>query len=154
MALFTTNIEYYLREVVIPLRLSCISPSGWPVVLSLWYLCRDGRLYCATQATARVTSYLRHERRCAFEIAADQPPYCGVRGQGIATIDATSGADTLRQLLVRYVGSTENQLARRLLARSHEEVTIVIEPVKVFTWNFTDRMQDSVPGLLSKTCPE
>jgi hypothetical protein len=77
-----------------------------------------------------------------------------VRGQGIATIDATSGADTLRQFLFRHVGSTDNPLAQRLLARSHSEVTIVIDPVKVFTWNFTDRMQDSASGLLSKMCPE
>lgn len=32
------SIEQYLREIQIPLRLSRVSISGWPVVLSLWYL--------------------------------------------------------------------------------------------------------------------
>jgi nitroimidazol reductase NimA-like FMN-containing flavoprotein (pyridoxamine 5'-phosphate oxidase superfamily) len=154
MMLVSAKTEQYLRDVVIPLRLSCIAASRWPVVLSLWYLYHDERLYCATQETARVVGYLRHEPRCAFEIAADHPPYCGVRGQGMATIDTTSGIEILEQLLVRYLGSTETQLGKRLLAQSHNEVAIVIEPVKVFTWNYTSRMQDSASGILSKICPE
>jgi len=154
MTLITPQTEHYLRDIEIPLRLSCVSTSGWPVGLSLWYLYRNGRLYCATQESARVVSRLRYEPRCAFEIAADYPPYCGVRGQGMATIDASSGIETLEKLLIRYLGSTETQLGRRLLAQSHDEVAIVIESVNVFTWNYKSRMQDSIPELSSKLCPE
>lgn len=154
MTLITSQTERYLREIEIPLRLSCVSTSGWPVVLSLWYLYGERRLYCATQETARVVDYLRHEPRCGFEVASDLPPYCGVRGQGIATVDTTSGVEILKQLLVRYLGSTETQLGKRLLAQSHNEVAIVIEPVKVFTWNFTSRMGDSVSAPPAKLCPE
>lgn len=35
MTLITPKTEHYLRDIVIPLRLSCVSASGWPVVLSL-----------------------------------------------------------------------------------------------------------------------
>jgi nitroimidazol reductase NimA-like FMN-containing flavoprotein (pyridoxamine 5'-phosphate oxidase superfamily) len=154
MTLVSAITKQYLRDVVIPLRLSCIAASGWPVVLSLWYLYHDERLYCATQETARVVGYLRHEPRCAFEIAADHPPYCGVRGQGMATIDTTAGVEILEQLLVRYLGSAETRLGKRLLAQSHNEVAIVIEPVKVFTWNYTSRMRDSASEPSDKLCPE
>jgi nitroimidazol reductase NimA-like FMN-containing flavoprotein (pyridoxamine 5'-phosphate oxidase superfamily) len=154
MTLVSAKTKQYLRDVVIPLRLSCVSASGWPVVLSVWYLHRDGLFYCATQETARVVSYLRHEPRCAFEIAADHPPYCGVRGQGMATIDTTAGVEILEQLLVRYLGSAETRLGKRLLAQSHNEVAIVIEPVKVFTWNYTSRMRDSASEPSDKLCPE
>ena len=154
MTLISPQTEQYLRDVAIPLRLSCISMAGWPTVLSLWYVYRDGYLYCATQESARVVDYLRHEPRCGFEVAADLPPYCGVRGQGIATVDTTSGVEVLKQLLVRYLGSTETQLGKRLLAQSHNEVAIVIEPVKVFTWNFTSRVRDSVSAPPAKLCPE
>lgn len=101
-----------------------------------------------------MVQHLRHEPRCAFEIAADHPPYCGVRGQGIATIDKTLGTETLRELLVRYLGSTETSFGQRLLAQSQNEVAIVIEPLNVFTWNYTKRMREVVSELPGKVCPE
>lgn len=153
MAQFTPEMERYLHETLIPMRLSCITGSGWPVVLSLWYLYRDGLLYCATQESAYVVTCLRREPRCAFEIAADEPPYCGVRGQGIATIDKTLGAEILHALLDRYLGGRNNDLAARLLAQSADEVAIIIEPVRLFTWNYTIRMQGSVPDAPAKPCP-
>jgi hypothetical protein len=152
--LITPKTDHYLRHVAIPMRLSCISTSGWPVVLSLWYLYSKGRLYCATQKTARVIQNLQRDSRCAFEIAADQPPYCGVRGQGIATIDPHSGVKVLERLLVRYLGGTDNPLANRLLAASQDEVAIIVEPVKVFTWDYSDRMRGSVAGPEAKLCPD
>lgn len=153
MVEITPKTAHFLCENVIPLRLSCITASGWPIVLSLWYLYHDGRLYCATQETARVVQNLRRDSRCAFEIAADQPPYCGVRGQGIATIAPDKGVEILEQLLVRYLGNTNNPLAERLLANSENEVAIIIEPKTLFTWDYSARMVDSVPGAPSKVCP-
>ena len=152
--MITHDVQTYLERAVIPLHLSCATPTGWPVVLSLWYLYRDRQLYCATQKTAKVVSYLARGPRCGFEIASDLPPYCGVRGQGLATIDARLGPDTLRQLLVRYLGGIENPLAERLLSRSRTEVAIIIKPVNLHTWNFSERMKDSITSDIAKHCPE
>jgi hypothetical protein len=154
MTLVSVQTKQYLRDIVIPLRLSCVSASGWPVVLSLLYLYRDGLFYCATQENARVVGYLRREPRCAFEIASDQPPYCGVRGQGMVTLDSQMGPEILQHLLIRYLGSTESPLAQRLLAQSQYEVAIIIQPSKVFTWNYTSRMKDTVSMVDSKPCPD
>ena len=151
--MITPDVEQYLAAVRIPLRLGCTTPSGWPVVISLWFEYRHGRLYCASQEQAKVVAYLRHDPRCAFEVAADQPPYCGVRGQGTVTLDDSWGADTLERLLKRYRGGLENPLAQKLLARRQSEVAIVIEPVSLFSWNFTGRMKDSV-GASDKPCPD
>ncbi len=145
-------IAAYLDAARIPLRLACDTHSGWPFVLSLWFLHEEGRLFCATTASARVVSYLQREPRCAFEVAADDPPYCGVRGQALARIDPARGEEILRRLLARYLGGDNSALARRLLARAHEEVAIVLTPVNLFTWNFSRRMQDVAP-LRTKPCP-
>ena len=152
--MITHDVQTYLEKAVIPLRLSCVTPSGWPTVLSLWYLYRDQQLYCATQETARVVSYLTSEPRCGFEVASDVPPYCGVRGQGLATIDADLGPDTLRQLLVRYLGGTENPLAERLLSRDRAEMAIIIKPVNLYSWNYAERMRGSITNETAKPCPE
>lgn len=151
-SLITSAIAAYLDTVRIPLRLACDTYSGWPFVLSLWFLHEEGRLFCATPASARVVSYLRREPRCAFEVAADDPPYCGVRGQALAEVVPARGEEILRRLLVRYLGGEDHALAQRLLARAHAEVAIVLTPVNLFTWNFSRRMQDVAP-LRDKPCP-
>jgi hypothetical protein len=149
-------MESYLHSVKIPIRLACTTESGWPMAVSLWFQYQSGRLFCATQKSARVVSYLQNNSRCAFEIAADLPPYCGVRGQAIASIDEKIGASILEQLLVRYLGDIDNTLARKLLAKRENEVAIVLKPVKVFTWDFSHRMQNIVtpmPDMADKVCP-
>jgi nitroimidazol reductase NimA-like FMN-containing flavoprotein (pyridoxamine 5'-phosphate oxidase superfamily) len=146
-------IRNYLQEIKIPLRLSCVDEAGWPVVLSLWFLYENGSFYCATPERAKVVSYLRREPRCAFEVAADQPPYCGVRGRAVAAIDQEAGLQVLARLLERYVGGTDNSLAQKLLNRDGPEVAIRLEPQSFHSWNFSERMRDSTPAAGDKPCP-
>ncbi len=148
------SLERYLIETRIPLRLSCISDSGWPLVLSLWYLFKDGSLYCATPKKAKVVKYLMSEPRCAFEVASDQPPYCGVRGRALATIDQEHGVEILERLLIRYLGNTDNSLAQQLLGRSQPEVAVQLTPLSFHTWNFSDRMATSIAEGIQKSCPD
>lgn len=150
--MFTPEIKTFMDETVIPMRLACVSESGWPVALSLWYVYLDGALYCATQKTARVVRYLQNEARCGFEIAGDLPPYCGMRGQAKAFIEPEKGAIVLETLLVRYLKDTDNNLARDLLSKKDREVAIRIEPVNITTWNFKDRMKDVAEKNLCKPC--
>ncbi len=142
--MFTEEIEHYLEETTIPLRLSCVTDSGWPVGLSLWYLYEDGHLYCATQASAKVVDYLEQDPRCAFEVAGDQPPYHGVRGQATAVILPEHGLDILERLLMRYLGGIDNPLAQKLLSRQTPEVVLKITPVNLTSWDFTQRMKASL----------
>lgn len=147
------SYQTYLDATVIPMRLACVTRSGWPFVLSLWYLYRDGALYCATQSTAKIIPHLRNDPRCAFEIAADLPPYCGIRGQAEATLLPEQGGEILAALLNRYLGTTTNSLAQNLLKRQATEVAIRLEPTSVYTWDFSDRMRDAHNGAIAKICP-
>ncbi len=147
------NAETYLRRIRIPLRLSCLTKTGWPASLSLWFSYRDGEFYCATQASARVVKYLTRDQRCAFEVSSDQPPYCGVRGQATARIDRTLGPEILKTLLTRYLGSTDNPLARNLLKKSSTEVAIILTPRNYYSWDFTDRMHGSIQSHSPHPCP-
>ena len=103
-----------------------------------------------------MVTYLKNNPRCAFEIAADLPPYCGVRGQAIAQIDESIGSEILEQLLVRYLGGLDSKLAQSLIAKSDNEVAIILKPVKIYTWDFSSRMQDIILPTLDledKVCP-
>jgi nitroimidazol reductase NimA-like FMN-containing flavoprotein (pyridoxamine 5'-phosphate oxidase superfamily) len=145
--MFRNEIEQYLAEMKIPMRLSCVTDSGWPVGLSLWYLYEDGHFYCATQASAKVVGYLQKDSRCAFEVAGDQPPYRGVRGQATAVILPDQGLEILSRLLTRYLGDTDNPLAQKLLSRPTPEVALRITPVNHTTWDFTTRMKKSLQAV-------
>jgi nitroimidazol reductase NimA-like FMN-containing flavoprotein (pyridoxamine 5'-phosphate oxidase superfamily) len=138
-------ITAFLQQMHIPLRLASVTRTGCPQVVSLWYLYDNGRLYCATPQTAKIVTQLQREPRCGFEIAADQPPYRGVRGHGRAHLVPSRGAEILTRLLDRYLGGTSSSLAQSLLARSAQEVAIEITPVSFSTWDFTARMHDAIP---------
>lgn len=147
-------VEQYLAESRIPVRLACVNEDGWPVVLSLWYLYEDGALYCATQEAAKVVGYLRAEPRCGFEVAADEPPYCGVRGRALATVEPARGPEILERLLRRYLGGIDNALAEKLLSKSETEVAIRLEPQSRYVWNFGERMVRSLEEVEPKICPQ
>jgi hypothetical protein len=146
----------YLEETRVPIRLSSRTESGWPIVLSLWFIYRDGLLYCATQQNARIVKYLENEPRCGYEIAADLPPYCGIRGQAKARIDQEIGLEILEDLLIRYLGGLNNPLAERLLDNADDEVALVLTPINCFQWDFSQRMRSVAPemiDLIKKSCP-
>ena len=151
----SAKADYY-DEIKIPIRLASTSETGWPVVISLWFTHRQGKLYCATKDTARIVKYLRNNPKCAFEIAADTIPYCGVRGQAVASIDKSLGPEILNELIIKYLGGSDNKLAKMLLSDIDAEVAIVLKPVNDFTWNFKSRMQGISPStdeITAKICP-
>ena len=75
---FDNDMDQYLRDIDVPIRLACLSTSNFPVVVSLWYVYDDKKLYCATQSKAKITKYLTHSQKCGFEIAGDRFPYYGI----------------------------------------------------------------------------
>lgn len=138
------TVEEFLRSTAVPLRLSCHRPSGDLWMLSLWFRYHEGRLECATAASADVVRFLREDDAVAFEVSTNDPPYRGVRGNGTARIDDDEGKRVLRALVERYLDDTDSSLARTLLSDEREEVRIRIEPETVFGWDYSGRMADAV----------
>ena len=130
-------------QKIIPLRFSCITNAGWPIVLSLWYVYKDGKIYCATQKDAKVIEYLQKNPKCAFEVAPDQPPYKGVRGQGQVKLRKDIAIQILELLIDRYLGNRDSSLAKLLLEKRDNELAIEITPINLFTWDYSKRMKDS-----------
>ncbi len=134
------QLESYLRDTVIPLRLACNGGNGFPLVASHWFEYRDGVLLLAIHQGSRVASLLGQNSLCGFEIAADTMPYRGVRGQGSAVLTRQGAAEQLERLIRRYLGDTDSRLARWLLGRAHEEYLVRITPSWLTSWDFSERM--------------
>lgn len=138
------GVAAYLDGARVPCRLACRTPSGRPWMLSLWFRFRDGTLQCATSASADVVGYLRADDGVAFEVSTNEPPYRGVRGNGTATVEPDPGKELLSTLVERYLGDAESDLARWLLREDREEVRILVDPERMFSWDYTERMRDAV----------
>ncbi len=137
------DIEEYLAASVLPLRLSCVGVDGYPRVVSVWYRYQREHLCCVSHGKSSLVALLNGNNKVGFELAPNEPPYCGVRGQGLAVVSPLSADDeTLDQLLERYVGGSESQLAKWLLSRREEEMLIRIRPSRWFSWDYRDRMAD------------
>jgi nitroimidazol reductase NimA-like FMN-containing flavoprotein (pyridoxamine 5'-phosphate oxidase superfamily) len=125
----------------IPIRLACIKPNGMPSIVSLWYIQIDGKIYCATQKSAKIVSYLEKNPLCGFEIAGDNPPYKGTRGEGTVEI-LDKGEEILAILIQKYLGEKKSILSKFLRDNSKTEVAIQISPQKIFNYDYSKRMKD------------
>ncbi len=123
-----------------PLRLAVHTESGFPLICSLWFLHHDGRIQCATQASAKVVECLLRDPQCGFELASNEPPYFGVRGHGLARVSSEGSMDLLGRLVDRHLGSRDTRFARWLLGRDVDEVTITIDIEWMTSWDFRRRM--------------
>jgi nitroimidazol reductase NimA-like FMN-containing flavoprotein (pyridoxamine 5'-phosphate oxidase superfamily) len=136
------NFDPIVTDTKIPIRLSFLNSSGVPNVISLWYEQIDGKIYCATQKSAKIVSYLEKNPECGFEIAADKPPYKGTRGSGVAKIVDNRGEEILTILMKKYLGDKVSTLQKILKKNIKNEVAIEITPNKLFHYDYSTRMKD------------
>ena len=53
------EIDKFISDSKIPIRIAFMKSNSLPAVVSLWYICKDGKIYCATQKTAKIVSHLK-----------------------------------------------------------------------------------------------
>jgi len=131
------EVAGFLDRTVIPIRLASTGRDG-PLVQSLWFTYRAPELWCATRSTSVLVRRLRRDPRVGWEVAADAPPYRGVRGTGRVIVEADAGP-TLSALIDRY-GQSGTPLAAWLLARVADEVALRVTDLAIASWDYTPRM--------------
>lgn len=137
-----TRIERYLADSRLPCRLACVTGDGYPHVTSLWFLYTGGEVQLSMQQDAWVPRWLADNPRCGFEVAVNEPPYAGVRGRGVARLARAGEAPSvLPELVDRYLGERDSELARWLLSRLDTEVTIRVTPEWLTSWDYGNRME-------------
>ncbi len=133
----------YLVNSTYPLRLACVGRDGFPRVVSLWYQYLQGSFLCVTHRESKLTTLLRNNHKVGFEVSPNEPPYHGVRGQGLVSLHEDGGESVLRQNIENYLGSTDSQLANWLLSRAHEELLVRVDITRMFSWDYRERMADA-----------
>lgn len=132
------QIDAHLRSATIPIRLA--SCGIYPLVQSLWFTFDGTALWCATPHDSVLSKRLSRANGVGFEVAADAPPYLGVRGTGHAQLLPLDAATVLPQLIDKYLNDQTSPLAKWLLSRLDEEVAIRIDCLTVTSWDYSSRM--------------
>lgn len=140
------QLETFLDEALVPVRVGCRHPAGGLWAVALWYRYHDGVLQCATGADSGLAAFLRRDRAVSFDVSTNTPPYMGVRGNGEARIEPDEDRALLRALFERYLGGTDSELGELLLGGDREELAVTIEPDRLYTWDFTEQMGGAVDG--------
>ncbi|MGM0447998.1 MAG: pyridoxamine 5'-phosphate oxidase family protein [Methanobacteriota archaeon] len=136
------RVDEFLAAARVPVRLGCRTPSDHPWIVSLWFAWDPdaAAIRCATSASADLVEFVEHDGEVSFDVSTNDPPYKGVRGRGRVTVLPDEDKRLLRSLLTKYLGGTDNPTADRLLRPEREEVEIRIEPDRLHTWDYTERM--------------
>jgi nitroimidazol reductase NimA-like FMN-containing flavoprotein (pyridoxamine 5'-phosphate oxidase superfamily) len=134
------EVDRFLANWRIPVRLAVNGASGHPVLASLWYAHLDGAIWCATKRDSSIATSLARDPRCAFEIAPESRPYHGVRGQALAALHEARGEEILRRLIERYLDHDNSAFARWLLSRAAGETAIALSPLTLVSWDYRKRM--------------
>ena len=136
------QLKEFLVFSKIPIRVSVLD-GEYPLICSVWFEYADSKLIIVSHEESKLAKTLLRQRKCGFEIATNDPPYRGVRGK--ANVDAELGGseDTLRRVIERYLGETNQKLASWLLSRVEHEVKFTLHPTWVTSWDYGERMEQT-----------
>ena len=65
----------------------------------------------------------------------------GVRGKGCAKLVSEKGPEVLEKLIDRYLDDSNKDLANWLLTRKETEIAISIDPIWIYSWDYSGRMK-------------
>ena len=117
-------------------------PRGWPHLMPLWYVVRDGTLWSWTYAKSQKVKNLERDPRATLlvETGFEYTELRGVQIEARAELirDTDQVFEFAKELTVRYaegIESVEGDAAEALKAQAPKRVAIHFEPVRIATWD-------------------
>ena len=65
----------------------------------------------------------------------------GVRGKANAKLVPEKGGEILGKLIDRFLDDSNSELGNWLLSRKETETAICIEPIWIYSWDYSKRMR-------------
>jgi PPOX class probable F420-dependent enzyme len=121
---------------------SSLGPRGWPHVMPLWYVPRDGDVWIWTYAKSQKVKNLERDPRATLLIETGNE-YTELRGVQIeAEAELIRGLDRIvdyaKEMTIRYshgIESVEGDAAAGLRAQAPKRVAIHFHPKRVASWD-------------------
>ena len=117
-------------------------PRGWPHVMPLWYVLRDGELWVWTYAKSQKIRNLERDPRATLlvEAGTDYVELRGIQIEAEAELirDTDRVLDFGKELTIRYtegIDSIEGDAETALQAQAPKRVAIRFRAVRTATWD-------------------
>ena len=116
-------------------------PRGFPHLMPLWFVVRDGELWGWTYGKSQKVRNLERDPRCTLQVEAGRGVYAELRGVMIeagAVIhrDLETVAGVGADLAVRYGGADLDESARAAIAaQAGKRVALQFVPRRTATWD-------------------
>jgi len=121
---------------------SSYGPRGWPHMMPLWYVLRDGDVWVWTYAKSQKVKNLERDPRATLlvETGVEYGELRGVMIEAEAELirDADEIVEFAKELTIRYsegIESVEGDSAAALAAQAPKRVAIHFHPHRVATWD-------------------
>jgi PPOX class probable F420-dependent enzyme len=121
---------------------SSLGPRGWPHVMPLWYVPRDGEIWIWTYAKSQKVKNLERDPRATLliETGLEYKELRGVQIEAEAEIirDLDRIVDYAKEMTVRYsegIASVEGDAVTGLRAQAPKRVAIRFHPTRVASWD-------------------
>jgi len=122
--------------------ISSLGPRGWPHVVPLWYVPRDGEIWIWTYAKSQKVKNLERDPRATLliETGIEYQELRGVQIEAEAELihDIDRIVDYAKELTIRYSEGTESvegDAAAGLRAQAPKRVAIHFHPKRIATWD-------------------
>lgn len=116
------------------LRLATISDDGFPHVVPVWYMYRDGAVYVGTNTRTAKAKNVARTGRAAFCVDEGiRSPLYGVMVRGRARLITEDIGDMARDILLRYFDTMEDESAAELYRDT--DCIIEIIPDHITEWS-------------------
>jgi len=121
---------------------SSLGPRGWPHVMPLWYVPRDGDVWIWTYAKSQKVKNLERDPRATLliETGNEYTELRGVQIEAEAELirDVDLIVDYAKEMTIRYsdgIESVEGDAAAGLRAQAPKRVAIHFHPKRVASWD-------------------
>jgi PPOX class probable F420-dependent enzyme len=121
---------------------SSLGPRGWPHVMPLWYVPRDGEIWIWTYAKSQKVRNLERDPRATLliETGVEYVELRGVQIEAEAEIirDLDRIVNYAKEMTIRYsegISSVEGDAAAALQAQAPKRVAIRFQPKRVASWD-------------------
>jgi PPOX class probable F420-dependent enzyme len=139
IAMSAAEIEAFLAEQRV-LVLATAGRDGWPHVMPLWYVLRDGVPCATTYRASQKVRNLERDARCTLQVEAGDR-YDDLRGvmlKAEAVIDRNAGVveDVEREVFARYNGREPDEAEAVSLSRqASKRVALAFVVREVASWD-------------------
>jgi general stress protein 26 len=135
------EVRDFLINSIKNVHISTLDEKGEPNIHpTCYYFDNDNdKIYLESGKDSRKTRNLRRNSIIYYCIDDDRIPYKGVRGKGTVRIseDADYNLPIIKKIVTKYLGSTENSMAKAIIdsIKNRSAVLLEISPRFYATWD-------------------